>query len=141
MSGRTTSGRWLKFNAVGGIGILVQLCILTLLTRVLGVNYLLATVLAVAGAVVHNFWWHARFTWADRVSISPRPCLIRFLKFTLTAGLFSMLGNVALMWLLAGRVGLAYVPANLITIAVCSTANFLMSDWFVFRTLGARVHS
>ena len=34
--------RWVKFNAVGGVGILVQLGILTLLRSGLGVNYLLA---------------------------------------------------------------------------------------------------
>jgi putative flippase GtrA len=48
--------RWVKFNAVGGIGILVQLGTLTLLRSGLGVNYLLATALAVEAAVLHNFF-------------------------------------------------------------------------------------
>jgi putative flippase GtrA len=29
--------------------------------------YLAATALAVEAAVVHNFFWHERFTWADRI--------------------------------------------------------------------------
>jgi putative flippase GtrA len=140
MSGRTTAARWLKFNAVGGIGILVQLGTLALLTNGLRVNYLLATALAVEAAVIHNFLWHERFTWADRVQISARESLIRFLKFTLVTGLFSILGNVVLMGLFAGMAGLPNLPANFITIAVCSTANFLLSDWLVFRTLETRVH-
>src|SRR5207237_8971860 len=70
MSGRTTAARWLKFNAVGGIGMLVQLGTLAVLTNGLRVNYLLATALAVEAAVIHNFLWHERFTWADRVHIS-----------------------------------------------------------------------
>ena len=52
--------RWLKFNFVGGIGIGVQLVVLTALKSGLHFNYLLATVLAVEAAVIHNFIWHER---------------------------------------------------------------------------------
>ena len=58
--------RWLKFNAVGGIGIVVQLVALAVFRSWLKLDYLLATGLAVEIAVVHNFLWHERFTWADR---------------------------------------------------------------------------
>jgi putative flippase GtrA len=137
MSARGTGVRWLKFNAVGGIGIVVQLVTLAVLTHGLHINYLLATALAVEAAVVHNFLWHERFTWADRVRISARESTGRFLKFNLTTGLFSILGNVALMWLFAGIVGLPYLPANMVTIATCSIINFLVSDRFVFRVTDA----
>lgn len=46
---------WLKFNAVGGMGIGVQLITLTGLKSGLHIDYLLATALAVEAAVVHNF--------------------------------------------------------------------------------------
>ena len=138
MSARTTAIRWLKFNTVGGIGIVVQLATLTALTNGLRMNYLLATVLAVEAAVVHNFVWHERFTWGDRGRISARVSLFRFLKFNLTTGLFSILGNVLSMSLFAGMVGLPYIPANLITVATCSTINFLVSDRFVFPIINAR---
>jgi putative flippase GtrA len=58
--------RWVKFNFVGGIGIGVQFGVLFLLKSVLHIHYLTATVIAVEAAVLHNFIWHARFTWADR---------------------------------------------------------------------------
>ena len=58
--------RWLKFNAVGGMGILVQLGALALLKSGLHLDYLPATALAVEVTVLHNFLWHERFTWADR---------------------------------------------------------------------------
>lgn len=58
--------RWLKFNLVGGIGIVVQMLTLVMLKTGLHFNYLLATALAVETAVIHNFFWHERFTWADR---------------------------------------------------------------------------
>ena len=59
--------RWLKFNVVGGIGIVVQFAALFLLKSVLHFNYLAATAIAVEAAVVHNFVWHEQFTWADRI--------------------------------------------------------------------------
>jgi putative flippase GtrA len=57
--------RWLKFNAVGAIGVAVQLGMLAILVR-LGVHYLIATALAVETAVLQNYYWHARWTWRGR---------------------------------------------------------------------------
>ena len=125
---RSITMRWLKFNLVGGIGIAVQLLALVLLKAVLQVNYLVATALAVETAVIHNFLWHERFTWADRTGAG----FTRFLKFNLTTGLFSIGGNLLLMKLLVGFGHLNYLPANGIAITACSVVNFLVSDGFVF---------
>jgi putative flippase GtrA len=124
--------RWMKFNAVGWAGIVVQLATLSLLTRVLALHYLAATALAVEAAVLHNFFWHERFTWSDRAHIVRRERFSRFLKFNLTAGLVSIAGNLVLMRLLVGIVHLNYLAANMTTIAICSLANFVVSDRFVF---------
>ena len=43
----TTRRRWLKFNLVGAIGILVQLAVLAILNGILELDYLPATALAV----------------------------------------------------------------------------------------------
>ncbi|MBZ5599493.1 MAG: GtrA family protein [Acidobacteriia bacterium] len=128
-SWRTTGLRWLKFNFVGGIGIGVQLVVLTALKSGLHFDYLVATGLAVEAAVIHNFLWHERFTWADRAA---EASLVRFLRFNLTTGAFSILGNLAMMKLLVGMGKLNYVVANVITIAACSVVNFVVSDSFVF---------
>ena len=113
---QTTVERWLKFNAVGGIGMVVQLVVLAGLKSGLELPYLLATAVAVQGAVLHNFLWHERFTWRDR---STGKSLVRLLKFNLTTGTFSILGNLALMKLLVDGVHFEYLPANGITIAAC----------------------
>jgi putative flippase GtrA len=126
----TTGVRWLKFNAVGGIGIAVQLLVLAGLKTGLHLDYQIATALAVEAAVVHNYLWHERFTWADRTAEAG---LVRFLKFNITTGAFSIVGNVLLMKLLVGMLALHYLVANGITIAVCSVVNFAVSNKFVFR--------
>lgn len=127
---RTTLLRWIKFNAVGGIGIGVQLAVLFALTSGLRMNYLAATALAVEATVIHNFLWHQRFTWPDRQNNRSMAC---FLRFNLTTGAISILGNIALMALFAGVAHLPYVAANLATITICSLANFVASDKLVFR--------
>ncbi len=125
--------RWLKFNFVGGIGIGVQLAALTILRSLLGLNYLVATALAVETAVIHNFLWHERFTWADRPAGRLVHSLARLGRFNVSNGVVSIIGNLLLMRLLVGRFRLNYVVANLIAITVCSLANFLLSDHFVFQ--------
>lgn len=129
--------RWLKFNLVGAVGIGVQLAALWLLTSI-GVSYLLATALAVETAVLHNFVWHQRFTWVDRQSQGRCGSTARLLRFNLSNGLVSIAGNLLCMRLLVGEVHLRPMLANLMSIAVCSVANFLLSDRWVFaRPAGA----
>jgi putative flippase GtrA len=124
--------RWLKFNAVGGIGIGVQLAALAVLRGAFRLGYLPATVLAVETAVLHNFLWHSCCTWADRPAGGPAQIFLRCAKFHASNGGVSIGGNLALMWLLVGQLRMNYLAANLAAIVVCSTINFLMSDRFVF---------
>lgn len=127
---RQAGVRWLKFNAVGAGGVAVQLATLAVLRSGLRVDYLVATALAVEAAVIHNYFWHERFTWVDRVAGSSLP---RFAKFNLTTGMFSIVGNVVLMRGFGAGAHMNYLLANVLTIATCSLLNFLVSDWFVFE--------
>ena len=86
---KATMMRWLKFNFVGGIGVGVQLAALAIFRSVMKLDYLLATELAVEIAVIHNFLWHERFTWADRPSAAWTQSLLRFAKFNASNGLVS----------------------------------------------------
>ena len=124
--------RWLKFNAVGGVGIVVQLGALAVFRSWLKLDYLLAAGLAVEIAVVHNFLWHERYTWADRPATGAMQSLVRLAKFNASNGAVSMVGNLGLMRLLVGEMLFHYVAANLIAVMVCSLVNFLLSDRFVF---------
>ena len=124
--------RWLKFNAVGGVGILVQLAVLAVLTGGFGIGYLVSTALAVEAAIVHNFFWHERFTWGDRWT--PAGSMGRFLRFNFSTGVLSISGNLLLMKLFAGLLNIPYLPANGLSIVTCSLFNFLVSDRFVFTT-------
>ena len=84
-------------------------------------------------AVLHNFVWHERYTWKDRVGRSRGETLGRLVRFHLSNGLISLLGNLALMRLLVGTLRVNPLAANLAAIALLSLANFAASHWFVFR--------
>jgi putative flippase GtrA len=131
--GRRVTLRWLKFNAVGSLGIAVQLAVLLTLKNGFHLNYLLATGFGVEAAVVHNFLWHERYTWADRVELSWRKSLPRLLRFNLTTGGVSIAGNLALMKLMVDLGHLNYLVANGVAIVLCSLANFLVSEHWVFE--------
>ncbi len=124
--------RLLKFHLVGAAGIGVQLCFLFLLKTALHLNYLLATALAVEVAVLHNFLWHEHYTWSDRRE-SSAGLLRRLLRFNLSTGLISIVGNLVLMRLFVGSLHLQFMVANILSIGACSLANFWASDQMVFQ--------
>ena len=129
---KKTLMRVLKFNMVGGIGIFVQFAALYFLKSTMHINYLTATSIAVEAAVIHNFLWHERFTWRDRTSPSWRNSSRRLLRFNLSTGAVSILGNVALMKIMVDWFHADYLLANAIAVVVCSLANFMVSEKWVF---------
>jgi putative flippase GtrA len=129
---RLLLSRWLKFNAVGAAGIVVQLGALALFKTGLGWPLEYATSAAVEIAVLHNFFWHERWTWSERRG-SWRDTLGRLLRFNLTTGVLSIVANVILTRLLVDSFRIPYLAANLMAIAITSTGNFLISEYVVFR--------
>ena len=115
--------RWLKFNAVGIAGAAVQLSVLYTLTR-FDVHYLIATALAVEAAVLHNYFWHVRWTWKGRAG--------SLWRFHAANGLVSIVSNLIWMRLLTGWMEVPPAPANLAAIALTSLANFLLGERWVF---------
>lgn len=122
--------RFIRFNGVGVAGFVLQIAVLALLLR-LDVHYLIATGLAVECAVLHNFFWHERWTWADRPA-NGRVRLGRLGRFHALNGMVSLAGNLLLMRLLVGTFDVPAIPANLLSVLACALANFAVSDRIVF---------
>jgi len=121
--------RFFRFNLIGLVGIAFQLAILWILTEI-GVGYLAASSAAIVVTVAHNFGWHWLWTWADR---TPRVApAMAFARFFMANGLVSLMSNLALMPLVAGRFGLPAVPSNLIVIVVAGVLNFGLADRVAF---------
>jgi putative flippase GtrA len=122
--------RWSKFNAVGALGMLVQLGALAAFNRMAAGHYLLATAAALEVTLVHNFIWHLHYTWRDRREGS-RP-LAPFLRFHLSNGMVSLVGNLALMRIMVQQLRLPVLAANAIAILFCSVINYCLGDRWVF---------
>jgi putative flippase GtrA len=125
--------RWLKFNAVGAVGICVQLFAVYVFGSVCALDSLWATALAVESAVLHNFFWHENFTWRDRPPISHRGVLLRLFGFNATTGAVSIAGNLLFVSLFMNQLHASLVTANLCAVAACSLINFIVNDRIVFR--------
>jgi putative flippase GtrA len=126
----TTARRLVRFGVVSALGVGVQLAAIWLLIDVAGLHYLPATIAGVAAAVVHNFVWHRRWTWAERTAGAG--VLMAFAGFALGNGLVSLAGNVVLMAVLVGALGVPAIAANAGAIAACGCLNFWIGDRVVF---------
>jgi len=122
--------RWAKFNAIGVLGMAVQLGALALLDRWMRGRYLIASGLALEVTLLHNFVWHVRYTWRDRCAEGSR--LGQLVRFQLSNGLVSMIGNLVLMRLLVREARMPVLAANAVAIVCCSVANYCLGDRWAF---------
>jgi putative flippase GtrA len=122
--------RWGKFNLVGVMGMVVQLAALALIDHVAPGHYLLATAAAIEITLFHNFAWHIRYTWRDRCDGAS--LWTQCFRFHLSNGMVSMLGNLAIMRILADEAHMPLLAANTIAILCCSMMNFCIGDRWAF---------
>jgi putative flippase GtrA len=122
--------RWGKFNLVGAMGMVVQLGALAVINRWTGGHYLYASAAAIELAVLHNFVWHLHYTWRDRRDESS--LLAQCVRFHVSNGLVSLLGNLALMRLLVQEMRMPVLASNGIAILCCSIINFCLGDQWAF---------
>jgi putative flippase GtrA len=123
--GRAAMGRVLKFCIVGGTGVAVNVSALYVLSRWAGLPLVAASALAVQFAAISNYILHDTWTFATR-----SPSLCRFAKFN-ASSLVGLALNVLCVWLLT-QVGLYFLSANLIGIAVGFAANYTFSVSWVW---------
>jgi len=127
-----TPRRFLRFNLAGALGIGVQMGTLWLCLEGTSLNYLAATAVAVAAAVLHNFIWHWRWTWRDRaIPAAAAPAALA--RFVLANGAVSLATNLIVVSLAVRAAGLPPGPANLVAIAAGGLINFYLGDRAVFR--------
>jgi putative flippase GtrA len=122
------------FVFVGALGFLVQILAVAGLTRAAHWHHAAATAVAVELAVLHNFCWHERWTWHDRIRSSAGTAQ-RLVRFHALNGLTSIASNVAMTTALVEMYRLDPIAANVIAVGLTSVANFLIADVWVFRAV------
>jgi putative flippase GtrA len=122
--------RFARFYGVAALGAAIQLATIAAIVDLAG--YLLATAVGVAAALVHNFFWHVRWTWRDRAPAGAVQAVNTLGRFALANGAVSLVGNMILMTALVGIAGMPPLVANVVSITACGLINFEVGDRFVF---------
>lgn len=120
--------RFGRFLLVAAMGMALQLTALAIFHRLFPHHDLLTTAAALELTLLHNFTWHLHYTWRDRQHSRLRQCL----RFHLSNGLLSMLGNLTIVALVMRTARLPLIAANIIAIAACSLGNFYLGNRWVF---------
>ena len=125
--------RWARFAGVGLMGFIIQLALVHVLTSMLTMDYRVAIVFAVEAVILHNFVWHERWTWRERVAGSSREAAYaRLLKFNTASGLISIIGNLGFTAVFVELLGAPVLVANVAAITCLTVLNFLAADRLAF---------
>src|SRR5713226_2387804 len=108
----TRLSRVSKFLVVGGTGVLVNSLALLLLVQWAHLPLVPASALATELAIVNNFCWNDHWTFRR-----PQFSLSRFAKFNLVS-LAGLAITVSTLWILVNHLGLYYLAANLLGVAL-----------------------
>jgi len=129
--------RAIAFVSVGIAGFLVQSVTLAILTLGAHQPVAIATAIGVEAALLTNFCWHEHWTWRDRVDAKTR--WRRLVRFHVTNGVTSLVGNTALTVVFANWWRLNPLAGNAIAVGLLSAINFLAADRWVFVRRSAGV--
>jgi putative flippase GtrA len=112
-------------------GFLVQMAVLFVLTE-RAVPLPAAVAVAVELAILHNFFWHERWTFTGR-RFGPEGRLRRWWQFNAAAAVTSVTGNVLITGAVLAWIPVSTIAANAIAVALIGVLNFLLADRWVFR--------
>jgi putative flippase GtrA len=130
------AGRWARFNAVAFAGFSVQTATVWVLVEHLGMHYLAAVAVALEAAILHNYAWHARWTWRDRPPADGG--VRRLLQYNVVASATAA-ANLACVAALVEAWRVPYLLASVLGVGLCAVINFVVADTVVFRA-GAGAH-
>jgi len=123
--------RWCVFNLVGVAGFIVQIAIITLLTRRFEWPAFWATLVALEVVAFQNFLAHRSWTWRDRPEAGIGGGLARYGRYQ--AAKTTMLAANLVMTTVLASAGLPAEAANLAAVLACAIPNYLLSDHLVFN--------
>lgn len=154
--------RLVRFSIAVAAGFVAQLAALAILISFTRLHYTVATVLAVEAAIIINFVFHERWTWSERTGAAGPPTrpkaaparsrrsspdcsraeadaagaagvLRRLVRFNTLTALTSIFGGVILTAVFVETIGINTIAANVISVVLLGTVNFVGADTLVFR--------
>ena len=130
--------RFMKFATVGASGVVVNLGVLYLCQEFLfkairstGVRLDVSLAAAIFIATVNNFYWNRFWTWNDRAHHPDKHLILHFGQYALACWVGIVL-QVLLTKLFV--IYLHYLVANALAIVLASVFNFLVNNFWTFRS-------
>lgn len=122
----------IRFACVGALGVAVNSLSLLWLHERIGLHYLLAGVLAIELAIIHNFFLNEFWTFRSRRRGRSGTAWSRLAKFQLVS-LGGMVINLAILALLRGLINLPLLLSNLVGIAAAVVYNYVPNKLWTWR--------
>ena len=119
--------KFATYTLVGGVCFTLNLVALWLLTSVLGLHYLLSTMIAFFMLTPLGFWLQKLVTFRTPRARAP----VEWPRYFATMGT-SFAANIALMYVLVSLLGLWYLAASVVVSVVLLASNFLVNDRWSF---------
>lgn len=126
--------RFIKFGIVGTSGIAVNTSILWLLKGFFEVPLAIAPLFAIGAAVFSNYVLNNYWTWNENKAIRKHNFFHRLWRYYLSASLGALLNYVALLSLTT-IFEIHYLIANLFGILLGMTSNFILGEFWVFKSV------
>ena len=119
--------KFVKYAAAGAACAAMNLVVLWVLTSVLGLHYLVSTMISFFTLTPVGFWLQKLVTFRTPRAHAP----IEWPRYFATMGT-SLAANVALMYVLVSLAGLWYLAASVVVTVLLLVANFLVNDRWSF---------
>lgn len=120
--------KFLTYAVIGGTCALLNLAALWMLTSVLGLHYLVSTMIAFFTLTPVGFWLQKLVTFRTPYEAAP----FEWPRYVLTMG-SSLAANLALMYVLVSLLDVWYLAASVVVALLLLAANFLLNDRWSFR--------
>lgn len=130
--------RFMKFATVGASGVVVNLAVLALGQELLfrsiqspDMRLNVSLALAILVATINNFFWNRSWTWQDRHHHPDKHLLLHFGQYALACWV-----GIVLQFILTKLLALHfhYLVANASAIVFASVFNFLVNNFWTFRS-------
>ncbi len=121
-------GEFFKFVIVGGIGTIINILILYLLTEKAGIYYLISAIISFIVAMTSNFVLNKVWTFKENIKFNARK---KYLQFCLVSVL-ALLVNLFFLYFFTEIFGIYYIVSQILAIGIALFINFLGNKIWTF---------
>jgi len=119
---------FVKFGVVGGIGTLINIAILYLLTEKVGVYYLISAIFSFLVAMSSNFILNKIWTFKENIKIGIGK---KYLQFGLVS-VSALLVNLFFLYIFTEVLGIYYIISQILAIGIALIINFIGNKVWTF---------